>query len=174
MHYIYFFSPYIITKSNTKTNLTRNPRSLEFPFHHLVQRSYPKQPSNPCVPTPCGHGTTCTVNAAGNAICNCQPGLIPKPDTIAGCGPECTRDSDCKRGFVCEQAWQRCVEKPDPCNPSPCGPGSRCMEDNNGNAICRFYEIFQKFPLIMAWKFKAISFCMIHSLLLVVHEALLL
>ena len=34
-----------------------------------------------------------------------------------------------------------CVLKPDPCNPSPCGPGAQCMEDNRGNAVCRFYLI---------------------------------
>ena len=50
----------------------------------------------------------------------CEPGLVPKPDTITGCGPECVRDPDCARGYVCED--QRCIEKPDPCDPSPCGP----------------------------------------------------
>ena len=25
----------------------------------------------------------------------------------------------------------------DPCDPSPCGPGARCMTNGNGNAICR-------------------------------------
>ena len=65
----------------------------------------------------------------------CQQGLIPKPDTITGCGPECTRDPDCQHGYVCENNF--CVEKPDPCDPSPCGPGANCMIDNSGNAICR-------------------------------------
>ena len=45
----------------------------------------------------------------------CQPGLVPKPDTITGCGPECIRDPDCSSGYVCDN--QRCIEKPDPCNP---------------------------------------------------------
>ena len=69
----------------------------------------------------------------------CQHGLIPKPDTITGCGPECTTDYDCNHGhghdFVCQNHF--CVEKPDPCDPSPCGPGSNCMLDHTGNAICR-------------------------------------
>ena len=65
----------------------------------------------------------------------CQEGLIPNPDTITGCKPECVRDPDCEYGYVCEN--QRCVEKPDPCDPSPCGPGAHCMVDPSGNAICR-------------------------------------
>ena len=178
----------------------------------------------------------CNVNHAGNAICTCQPGLIPKPDTITGCGPECVRDPDCQTGYVCQsqrcvvkpdvsqrkelfsryftdninlpalrpvplrswsrvysdQVWQRhlqvsarphpqprhhhrwallsprsslhsldvsgckpecvrdpdcsrgficqnqkCVEEPDPCDPSPCGPGAECSLTRSGNAICR-------------------------------------
>ena len=65
----------------------------------------------------------------------CQEGLIPNPDTITGCKPECVIDPDCGYGYVCEN--QKCVEKPDPCDPSPCGPGAHCMVDNSGNAICR-------------------------------------
>merc|ERR1711963_1349337 len=99
----------------------------------------PRAPTNPCVPSPCGQGTTCTINAAGNAICNCLPGLIPKPDTITGCGPECTTDRECRSGQVCLN--QRCVDEPDPCNPSPCGPGARCSAPKQGNRyanpICR-------------------------------------
>merc|ERR1712083_957178 len=77
---------------------------------------------DPCDPSPCGPGADCMVNSYGNPICRCQPGLIPKPDTITGCGPECVVDPDCQYGYVCRQ--QKCVEKPDPCNPNPCGPGA--------------------------------------------------
>jgi len=90
---------------------------------------------DPCDPSPCGPRTTCMVNNYGNPICRCEPGLVPKPDTITGCGPECIRDPDCESGFVCED--QRCVEKPDPCDPSPCGPGTMCMVNSYGNPICR-------------------------------------
>ena len=65
----------------------------------------------------------------------CQPGLVPKPDTITGCGPECVRDPDCDYGFICDN--QKCIEKPDPCNPSPCGPGANCMVNSLGNPVCR-------------------------------------
>merc|ERR1719297_783141 len=90
---------------------------------------------DPCQPNPCGPGAVCNVNQAGNAICTCQPGLIPKPDTITGCGPECVRDPDCQTGYVCQS--QRCVVKPDPCDPSPCGPNTECMVGRTGNPICR-------------------------------------
>merc|ERR1712079_227004 len=95
----------------------------------------PPPPQDPCFPNPCGPGALCHPNPQGNAICTCQPGLIPKPDTITGCGPECVRDPDCQRGYICQD--QRCVVKPDPCDPSPCGPGARCSVTGSGNAICR-------------------------------------
>lgn len=65
----------------------------------------------------------------------CEPGLIPKPDTITGCGPECVIDPDCPGDYVCEQ--QKCIPRPDPCDPSPCGPGAICTVGPSGNPICR-------------------------------------
>ena len=61
--------------------------------------------------------------------------MIPKPDTITGCGPECTVDPDCDYGFICE--YQKCVEEPDPCDPSPCGKGTTCEVNQFRNPICR-------------------------------------
>ena len=72
-------------------------------------------------------------------IFRCEAGLVPMPDSIEGC-VECLFDSDCDYGSICEVQWNKCIPKPDPCNPSPCGPGARCMEDHNGNAVCRFFE----------------------------------
>ena len=54
-----------------------------FPFKRCVEKI------DPCNPSPCGPGTTCETNYAGSAICKCIGDLIPKPDTITGCGPEC-------------------------------------------------------------------------------------
>ena len=31
-------------------------------------------------------------------------------------------DPDCQYGYICHQ--QKCIEKPDPCDPNPCGPGA--------------------------------------------------
>ena len=45
---------------------------------------------DPCNPSPCGPGTMCMANKFGNPICRCLGKLVPKPDTITGCGPECT------------------------------------------------------------------------------------
>ena len=101
----------------------------------LKHRTPRPRPKNPCSPSPCGPGTTCTPSPSGNPICRCKSGLIPNPDTITGCKPECVRDPDCQYGYVCQN--QRCVEKPDPCNPSPCGPGATCSPNSIGNPICR-------------------------------------
>jgi len=115
------------------------PLSPIQPVHHVLVPRSTRPPSNPCQPSPCGPNTICTVNGVGNAICNCVPGMIPKPDTITGCGPECVRDPDCSTGEVCLN--QRCVDEPDPCNPSPCGPGAVCSAPKVGNRfsnpICR-------------------------------------
>ena len=72
-----------------------------------------------------------------NFIDRCNEGLIPNPDTITGCKPECVRDPDCEHGYVCEN--QKCVdvENHDSCDPSPCGPGAICRVNNPGIAICR-------------------------------------
>ena len=43
---------------------------------------------NLCDPSPCGPGAKCMVNSYGNAVCRCDEGLIPNPDTITGCKPE--------------------------------------------------------------------------------------
>ena len=43
------------------------------------------------------------------------------------------RDPDCEplygNGFVCED--QLCVEAPDPCDPTPCGPGAESTPSGN-------------------------------------------
>ena len=78
----------------------------------------------------------CIYIMSNKYIPRCDEGLIPNPDTITGCKPECIRDPDCDYGYVCEN--QKCVEKPDPCDPSPCGPGATCSVDAGGNAICRY------------------------------------
>ena len=52
-----------------------------------------------------------TLNA-GTAICDCESGLIPNPDTITGCVYH-------------------------PCNPTPCGLGANCFVDDAGLPVCK-------------------------------------
>ena len=35
-------------------------------------------------------------------VFRCDQGLVPKPDTITGCGPECVVDPDCQYGYICQ------------------------------------------------------------------------
>ena len=48
-----------------------------------------------------------------NIFTQCVPGYVPAPDTITGC-----------------------KEKPDPCDPNPCGPGADCVPTGD-TATCR-------------------------------------
>ena len=69
-----------------------------FLFHYLLWWHYLRnfrtfrciEKPDPCNPSPCGPGTMCMANKFGNPICRCLGKLVPQPDTITGCGPECT------------------------------------------------------------------------------------
>ena len=43
-------------------------------------------------------------------------------------------DHECDQGYVCE--YNKCVEKPDPCDPNPCGMMAICTVDRYGEAKC--------------------------------------
>ena len=98
-----------------------------------------------------------------------MPGLLPKPDTITGCGPECLRDSDCSYDLICDYRIQRCIEKPNPCDPSPCGPRTFCMVDSHDNAVCRLkYNLLacSCMAKIHIFNYNLCSFTFIHLRLL--------
>ena len=95
-----------------------------------------KGPADSCDSSPCGPGAVCTTNGIGNPICQCEPGLIPKPDTITGCGPECVIDPDCSSGYICEN--QKCVEKTDTCTVRPRILGDDICDDEANNEACNF------------------------------------
>ena len=126
-------------------------------------------------------------NKLGNPICRCLKGLVPKPDTITGCGPECTVsfaysvlnlnitfhtiscyfmpfytiflqiDPDCKTGYICKN--QKCVERPDPCNPNPCGPNAICEPVGlTGQFTCKCPSGFIGNPKVSCTKVSSI-FC---------------
>ena len=68
----------------------------------------------------------CMYQDAGlNVWCIRIVGLYPISMYISGCGPECLVDPDCRFGFICSE--RKCVEKPDPCVPNPCGEGAVCI-----------------------------------------------
>ena len=82
-------------------------------------------------------------------VSRCKPGLIPLPDSIEGC-VECLSDSDCKNGYYCDTYWvgakstemydsHKCVSKIKPCDPSPCGPWTCMVIDNE--SVCRFFKM---------------------------------
>ena len=81
------------------------------PYENPNSRVLTPPQTDPCSPTPCGPGTTCSVQG-GNAICRCQDGFSPNPDTITGCKPECQRDPDCRMGFQCR--WDYYLDSSDP------------------------------------------------------------
>lgn len=76
-------------------------------------------PSNPCVPSPCGPNSICTVTPGGNShTCSCQrtfEGTPPK------CQRECTSGSDCASDKACMN--YKCK---DPC-PGSCGTNTVCV-----------------------------------------------
>ena len=108
---------------------------LPNPDHDQVGRCVVKP--DPCDPNPCGPGAECAMQN-GNAICRCQvssetkkkyleielkifvqPGLIPNPDTISGCKPECVRDPDCQSGYICQVQYSTVQYSTSHHNPHP-------------------------------------------------------
>ncbi|XP_043198340.1 neurogenic locus notch homolog protein 1-like isoform X1 [Amphibalanus amphitrite] len=89
----------------------------------LLQGGYARSGVDPCHPSPCGPNTECSINHRGVGVCRCLPGYFPKPDTVTGCGPQCTSDSECPGyRFICRN--QKCV---DPCQAgNPCGINAEC------------------------------------------------
>ena len=80
----------------------------------------------------------------GNPVCRCLAGYIPMPDTISGCRRECEIDPDCGPGNICDN--YRCAPKPDPCDPSPCGPNTECQQNRQGNPVCTCLPGYQPQP----------------------------
>lgn len=71
------------------------------------------------------------VSPLGVAVCRCKAGFFPKPDTITGCGPQCSSDEECSNSQNC--AAGRCVNI---CDDGICGINALC-EPRNRRAICR-------------------------------------
>lgn len=102
---------------------------------------------NPC-PGACGRNAQCQV-VAHLPLCTCVVGYTGDP--FSYCNPIPADRGNCffyrrrmdinkKRGAIADKlhfmlSFQTEPTVGDPCNPSPCGPNSRCQE-NNGHAAC--------------------------------------
>lgn len=76
----------------------------------------PRQPENPCEPSPCGPNSICQVKQ-GRPVCSCISNFIGSPPF---CRPECVINSECSRDKACIN--EHCE---DPCQKS-CGFNARC------------------------------------------------
>jgi len=92
--------------------------------------------SDPCVPSPCGPNTRCTVSRHGIAQCRCLDDFVPDGDTINGCKPQCISDFECGDEFRCQQTKCRRV-----CTPGACGLHAECRARNH-QAQCSCPEGF--------------------------------
>ncbi|XP_066901573.1 neurogenic locus notch homolog protein 1-like, partial [Halyomorpha halys] len=81
----------------------------------------PKEPVNPCVPSPCGPYSQCQ-SAGDSPSCSCLPDYTGSPPN---CRPECTINSECPSVFACLR--EKCR---DPC-PGSCGLGATCSVRNH-------------------------------------------
>lgn len=85
-----------------------------YPFHIAIIEH--EQPTNPCVPSPCGGNANCRV-VDGRPVCACIGNYIGRPPY---CRPECMVNSDCASNMACQN--ERCTN---PCIGS-CGPNTDC------------------------------------------------
>lgn len=74
-------------------------------------------PSNTCLPTPCGPYSQCQVDDRGSPSCTCLPDFIGLPPQ---CRPQCISNSECPSNEACIN--QQCR---DPC-PNLCGLNAEC------------------------------------------------
>lgn len=95
------------------------------------------EPTNPCVPSPCGLYSNCRVQN-GHAVCSCVPNYIGAPPN---CRPECMSSSDCSQDKSCIN--EKCK---DPC-PGTCGINAQCRVVNH-NPICSCMSGFTGDPFI--------------------------
>ncbi|XP_021954599.1 adhesive plaque matrix protein 2 [Folsomia candida] len=127
------------------------PVALLFVVNVALVQSKAQHGVDPCIPSPCGPNTQCSVNGAGAAICRCISGTYPKPDTITGCGPQCVYDHECPSHQKCHQG--KCVPS---CNPSPCGINAECEAVGN-KAVCKCPRGFAGDPLFQCQQQAPIS-----------------
>lgn len=98
-----------------------------FKYCHLQEPELeqPKQPQNPCIPSPCGPYSQCR-ESNGVAVCSCQQQYVGSPPN---CKPECTVNAECPQNKACHKF--KCAN---PCA-GTCGDNAKC-EVINHNPIC--------------------------------------
>lgn len=98
----------------------------------------PRDPINPCVPSPCGPNSVCR-EINGQAACSCVPNYIGRPPN---CRPECLTSSECAHNLACVN--ERCIN---PC-PGSCGQNAECTVINH-NPVCTCYTGYEGDPLVL-------------------------
>lgn len=87
----------------------------------------PPQPTNPCLPSPCGPNSQCK-DINGSPSCSCLPEYIGSPPS---CRPECVSNSECSNHLACIN--NKCK---DPC-PGTCGVYAECrVLSHTPNCAC--------------------------------------
>jgi len=119
-----------------------NPFTACYPIPPEPERI--KEPSDPCVPNPCGPFSQCR-NVNGQAICSCQPGYIGSPPS---CRPECTVSSECPDDKACVNL--KCTN---PCAPNPCASNANCRVRNH-SPICSCPPEHQGDPFVRCYPSK--------------------
>lgn len=107
-HFIRKYFPQIRIRSCSRSKILM---VIYFPAPEL-----PPEPTNPCVPSPCGLNAQCQVR---NQLpsCTCLPNFNGSPPN---CRPECASNSECPSHLACIN--QKCK---DPC-PGACGTYALC------------------------------------------------
>lgn len=95
----------------------------------------PVQPTNPCLPSPCGPNSECRV-VQQQAVCSCLPNYNGSPPS---CRPECVVNSECPLTKACVN--QKCI---DPCQ-GTCGINTVCKVLNH-SPICSCREQYTGDP----------------------------
>lgn len=80
-----------------------------------------EDPINPCIPTPCGPNSQCSVHNS-LPVCTCMPFYIGRAPS---CRPECSVNTDCSSNMACLQL--KCTN---PCIGS-CGLNAECSVTNH-------------------------------------------
>lgn len=91
-----------------------------------ITTEIPREPGNPCVPSPCGPNSQC--RAIGDSpACTCLPNYVGR---APNCRPECMISAECPANLACIN--EKCS---DPCI-GACGQHTTCTVLNH-NSVCR-------------------------------------